>query len=310
MRALVVGAGGFAGQWLVRHLTEAGDGVVAMTHHPGDGEFPESVVRTEADVRDPSRIREIVHGARPEAVYYLAGVSAADERDREEAVIEVGVIGAINTLRACAGLEPRIRLVHVGSSHVYAAPADEQPLSEASLARPTTPYGAGKLAAESALLALGPALGVDVVAARPFNHAGPGQSRDFVIPGLAHQIAEVRRGRRQQVVAAGDLDVARDFTDVRDVVRAYRLMAVSERPGELYNVASGIATPVRTVIQMLADAAGLEFVPTRQAASHAREEPSAIAGDAGKLRSETGWQPQIPLATTLADVLSEYLHDD
>lgn len=305
MRALVVGAGGFAGQWLVRHLTEEGDGVVAMTHHPGDGEFPESVVRTEADVRDPSRIREIVHGARPEAVYYLAGVSAADERDREEAVIEVGVIGAINTLRACAGLEQRIRLVHVGSSHVYAAPADEQPLSEASLARPTTPYGAGKLAAESALLALGPALGVDVVAARPFNHAGPGQSRDFVIPALACQVAQIRDGRQPPTVTAGDPEAGRDFMDVRDVVRAYRLLATRGTAGEVYNVASGVATTVRDLVATLSRIAGLDDVVLERDPARLRSEARMLIGDASKLRRATGWRPEVDLVTTLADVLAD-----
>lgn len=306
MRALVIGADGFAGRWLLRHLAESNDEVTAAVGPRYRGAaLPAGVEPHPLDVRDADGVRSLVAKTLPEAIYYLAGVSQPGAREDAATAIGVSVVGAAHVLAAAAGLGGSPRLLHVGSSHVYGYPKDDRPISESAPLRPQGVYGAAKAATESMLLRLAPAVGVDVIGIRAFNHVGPGQAADFVVPSLAVRIAGVSGGERNPTIPVGNPDVRRDFTDVRDVVRAYRLLAERGRPGEVYNVASGRAVRIGDVVALLAEIADVEVEVAVDPTLVRPDDAAIVIGDAGKLRAETGWRPQIPLRHTLVDVLAE-----
>ena len=307
MRALVIGADGFAGRWLLRHLVASGDEVVAGVGPRFERQLPDQLVPHPIDVRDADAVTRLVQVAVPTVIYYLAGVSQAGRRDDVSAGIGVSVVGAGNVIGGAAKMNGRIRLIHVGSSHMYSSPLDNRPISEDVPVKPRGVYGAVKAAAEAMLLHLGPAVGVDVIAVRAFNHIGPGQDSAFVVPSFAKQVAQITRGEAEPVIRVGNPDVRRDFTDVRDVVRAYRMLAMQGVAGEAYNVASGVTISIAELVNHLKELAGIGAVIEADPSRSRSNEPPEIAGNADKLKRATGWRPTISLRVTLGDVLAELL---
>lgn len=298
MRALVVGADGFVGEHLVHHLREQGDTVVeglGPTGEAGDGRVP-------LDVRDADAVGRLVREAGPDAIYHLAAVAYGPDASRDLATaVDVTVGGTARVLEAAAALPTRPILLVTGSSEVYGAPSVDR-IDEAVPPHPVSLYGATKLAQEAVALTFGRVRGLRVVATRSFNHIGPGQRPPFAIPSFAHQLRSIAIGEAEPVLRVGNLDPARDFTDVRDVVRAYRLLVAGGHTGEPINVASGTGRPIRSLVDALVRASGLtvtiEVDPSRVRA----DDPPWIVGDAGRLRTLTGWQPAIPIERTLADI--------
>lgn len=313
MRVLVTGVSGFVGGHLVEHLTESGDQVVGLSSR---GRWPSGLAHLErlarierldlADVAE-SDFADLLRRKQPEAIYHLAAQanpqrSVADPRGTW--ALNLG--GTLNLLEAvrASGLTPRVVLV--GSGVCYGNPAPEHlPVSESCPLRPNNPYAASKAAADLLGVQHFLAHGTPIVMARPFNHAGPRQSDDYVLSSLARQVAEVEAGLRP-FVEHGNLAVVRDFTDVRDIVRAYRLLATSGRPGEIYNVGTGRDVPLSRMLDLLRSLA--------RAPVEARVDPSRfrpvdqplLLADASKLRSETGWEPRFSTERTLADMLDHW----
>jgi GDP-4-dehydro-6-deoxy-D-mannose reductase len=293
MKAAVTGSSGFVGRYLVSYLRARGDEVVTLDH------FGEPSV----DVTDPGRVRDVLRAARPDAVYHLAGLSHVGESwNAPETVFRVNTEGALNVLRASAdaGVE---RVLVVGSADEYGVvEPDDLPITEDAPVRPITPYGASKAAAD--ILALQSFLGdgLGTVRVRAFNHTGPGQPSTMLVPALAARVAAAERvGTRE--IRVGRLDVVRDLTDVRDVVRAYRLLVERGTPGDAYNVCSGRGVSVREIADVLlamSDTA-LELVVDPDLVRPV-DVPSLV-GSPAKVCSATGWQPEIPLEQTLHDVL-------
>lgn len=294
MRALITGAGGFVGEHLATHLREHGDEVL-LTDRSRDG----------LDILDAPALLDHLRATRPEVIYHLAGASdVGGSWKTPQITFRANAEGTLNVLWAAreAGAD---RILAVGSADVYGkVTPDELPLTERSPLRPVSPYAASKVAADTVAEQAWLGYSQHVVRARPFNHLGPGQVTRFVAPALAERIArnELDGARELRV---GNLTPRRDFTDVRDVVRAYRLMMVSGEAGEVYNVCSGTAIAVQDLaLQML------EMSTTPQ---ELVEDPELVRpvdipvllGDASKLEARTGWRPQIPLATTLADLLDD-----
>jgi GDP-4-dehydro-6-deoxy-D-mannose reductase len=291
VRALVTGGHGFVGRWLCEHLKASDDEVLAP--HADD-----------VDVTDLAAVRAHVAAARPDVVYHLAGLaSVAESWKHPDTALQVNAGGTLSVLDAVRAVDPVPRVLVVSSAEVYGSVLSEDlPIDEDRPLRPVTPYAASKAAAE--LLAVQAYLGsgVPVVRARPFNHIGPGQSPSFVVPALARRIAEaVRRG--ETTLTVGNLTARRDFTDVRDVVRAYRLLAVEGEPGEAYNVCSGRDVAVAELVDRLLDAAGVRLKLVTDPALMRPVDVPVLRGDARRLTARTGWQPEIPLEKTLADVL-------
>lgn len=299
MRALVIGADGFVGRWLVRHLAESGDdvaGVVGPNFRPPLDHAAE--IRA-VDVRDYAPVRQTVVSSRPDVIYFLAAVSQAGGRERIEDAARIGLIGAIHAITASAALDRPARVVHVSSSHVYGD--GDTPVTEDSATAPNSVYGAAKLASERALLALGPATEVKVVVARPFNHIGPGQGPGFVVPSLVARVRAIPPGTRGSI-RIGALDTVRDFTDVRDVVSAYRILATNGTPGEVYNVASGVGVSVNELVATLLELAGVEADLDPDPGLERERERRVMIGDASRLEA-LGWQRSHALRDTLAEVL-------
>lgn len=291
MRALVTGGTGFVGGWLQAHLSACGDDVVAV------GE--------EVEVSDAVAVREAVLAARPDAIYHLAArAHVGDSWDDPVATVEVNTLGTLHVLEAARALPSPPRVLLVSSAEVYGVVGpDDLPVVEDRLLRPVTPYAASKAAAEDLGVQAWLGYGVPVVRARAFNHAGPGQAPTFLVSALCRRVVEAERAGAAEIVV-GNLDPERDFTDVRDVVRAYRLLVENGAPGEAYNVCSGRSVAVRDIVARIIEISG--------AGLRLREDPEllrpvevpVLRGSNERLRSATGWSPEISLDDTLRDSLT------
>lgn len=290
MRVLVTGSKGFVGQWLIRHLDANGDEAVGLD--------------AEVDITDPPAIAKAITRAAPEAICHLAAqASVGASWSDQAATYTVNTVGAVNVLAAALACDARPLVLLVSSSEVYGRirPSDLPVREEAPFA-PVSPYAASKAAAELAGIQAWLGQGLEVVRARPFNHTGPGQRTDFVVPALAMQVAEaVASGA--DALYTGNLEPKRDITDVRDVVRAYRLLLERGEPGEAYNVCSGVSVSIREVAERLLRIAGLDLPVVVDEDRVRPVEIPELRGDPSKLQAATGWRSEIGLDQTLADVV-------
>jgi GDP-4-dehydro-6-deoxy-D-mannose reductase len=294
MRALVTGGRGFVGRHLVDHLHGCGDDVVVVDHADGG-----------VDVTDPAQIREVVADVAPDAVYHLAGWADVGASWSDPAgALHLNAVGTLNVLEASrhAGVA---RVLSVASAEVYGVvQEDELPVRETAPLRPTSPYAASKVAAEALAQQAFLGHGLGVLRVRPFNHIGPGQSEHFLAPAIAGRVARAERDG-DDTVAVGNLTPRRDLTDVRDVVRAYRLLVEQGEPGEVYNVCSGTDVAVQDVADALLARADRPLALEPDPALARPVDLPVLRGDPGRLRAATGWAPQIPLEQTLQDVLDD-----
>ena len=292
MRSFITGGYGFVGRWMVSLLESEGDDVRLLSKG--------------TDIRDlDSLVSELV-AYEPEAIYHFAGfthVGLSWEHPRD--AIEVNAIGALNVLEAARKCSNPPRILLPSSAEVYGAVEEaDLPLREASVIRPMTPYAVSKVTVEHLGLQAHMAYGLDVILVRPFNHAGPGQPSSFFVPALAERILDAQRVGASSV-AVGNLSSRRDLTDVRDVVRAYRMLIDSGEAGEIYNVCTGEDVSMAQVAGLMAEIAKAEigFVPDPSLMRPV--DVPVLRGDSQKLKMATGWAPRYSLRETLADVLDE-----
>jgi GDP-4-dehydro-6-deoxy-D-mannose reductase len=296
MRALITGGKGFVGQWLAAHLKDRGDEV--------------AVIDMETDVADGPAVRRVIGDVTPDAIYHLAAMTHVGESwENPSQVLRVNVLGTAEILAAARSLDTSPRVLVVSSAEVYGIVTPAQlPLGEDTPAQPASPYAASKLAAEAVALQAWRGFGQPVVIVRPFNHIGPGQSPNFFVPALAKRIVEARRSGARSL-PVGNLTTRRDFTDVRDVVTAYRLLIEQGESGAVYNVCSGRDVAMSEVAGNLLELAGANLTLETDPALLRPVDVPVLRGSAALLRSATGWEPRIPLATTLADVLTSWEAD-
>lgn len=295
MRALVIGASGFVGKHLVAHLRAQGDDVVAIDRASGG-----------PDICDPFGISAHVRAASADVVYHLAGQSDVGRSWTDViGTYRANVEGLVNVLTA-ARESGVARVVVALSADVYGrVEQHELPLAEDAPFRPISPYAASKAAADLVCVQAFLGHGLGVIRARPFTHIGPGQSPGFVASAIAARVAAAERDDLDSI-PIGTLTTRRDFTDVRDVVRAYRLLAQHGEPGQAYNICSGTDVQVQEIADRLV---GLARRPIRLVADPALSRPAdvpVLRGDPSKLAALTGWHAEIPLATTLADLLDDW----
>ena len=298
MRVLVTGATGFAGRWLIDELGSAGHDPVGTPS------------RADLDITDRAAVRQLVRAVAPDAVAHLAGLSygpdAAADPTRAFAVNEGGTRTVVE---AVVAERPGIPVLVSSTSEVYGSPsAEDLPLTESAPLRTTRPYGLSKLAGERAALEAGGLGGTPIVITRAFNHTGPGQRAVFVAPSLARRVLAARDSG-SRAVRVGNVDVERDFLDVRDVVRAYRLLLEGAASGavaggRIVNIASGRAVTVRQVLAMIALAAGVTVEPVVDPDLVRPDDLPIVVGDAGILKRLTGWRPRIELGRTLAELVA------
>lgn len=295
MRALITGGLGFVGHHLTDHLRAAGDEVVALDRHS----------EPSIDITDAAGTAAAIADAEPDAVYHLAGWADVGGSWKDpRTVLRVNGEGTLNVLEACreAGVQ---RVLAVASADVYGVVTeDELPLDEHAPLRPTSPYAASKLAADALAQQAFLGHGLGVIRVRPFNHLGPGQAEQFVASALAARIARAERDGAD-FITVGNLEARRDFTDVRDIVRAYRLLVERGAPGEVYNVCSGRDLAIQDLADQLVRLATrpIELRPDPDLMRPA--DLPVLRGDASKLAAATGWTPEIPIEQTLADLLDD-----
>jgi GDP-4-dehydro-6-deoxy-D-mannose reductase len=272
-----------------------------------------ATVRThQVDLLDRARVETLVHQVQPQWVFHLAALSSpAASWDDPAGTIATNAGLEANLLTALVKLDPMPRVVVVGSGDEYGRPAGRaRRLDEATPLRPLTPYGVSKVTQD--LLALQYHLSHDLPAIRmrPFNHAGPRQAPHFAIASFAQQIARIELGKQPPILKVGNLQARRDFTDVRDIVRAYLLAAEKGKPGDVYNVGSGTAPRLREVVDLLMGMTRvkikLEVDPERTRTAEA----DVYLCDAGRFQRLTGWRPQIRLQRMLRDTLDYWRHQE
>ncbi|MEW4566850.1 GDP-mannose 4,6-dehydratase [Tautonia sp. JC769] len=313
MRALITGITGFVGGHLAEHLLEQGDVVAGLS---ASGRWPDATAHLAEAVRletfdlladSVGSLARMLSRKRPEAIYHLAAQANPHASfDDPRATWDLNLGGTLTLLEAvrAAELDAKPRVVLVGSGVSYGNPGPEDlPVTERCPLRPNNPYAASKAAADLLGIQHWLSHGTPVVIARPFNHAGPRQEDRYVLSSFARQVAEVERGDRPRI-EVGNLQVVRDFTDVRDIVRAYRLLAESGKPGEVYNVGTGRDESLARLLDLLR---GLAECPVEVVVDPARVRPvdqPLLLADASKLRADTGWEPLRTSEQTLADMLT------
>ena len=257
------------------------------------------------DLRDADLTRRVLERYEPEIIFNLAGQSHVPRAFSAPAeTLITNVVGQINLFEGCrsVGIDPVI--VTVSSAEIYGTVnPDAVPIDESQPLKPNNPYASSKAAQDLYAGQYVASYGMNIVRMRPFNHVGPGQDDRFVVSSFARQIAEVEAGLAEPVVLVGNLEPIRDFLDVRDVVRAYEMVAASEHSGKIFNVASGRGTRIREMLDMLIENAS---VPIEVRTDPERLRPSEVPefrGDSTRLRTDTGWHPEIPLDQTVRDVL-------
>ena len=297
---LVTGATGFAGRHLVERLLQSHDSVHAWSHLtvPQPSGSGDRVRWQSVDITDRDAVERAFAAAQPSVVYHCAGLPhVAESWARAGRALRVNAYGTHVILASAARLATEPLVVIVSSALVY-RPAAEA-LSEEHPIGPVDPYGVSKLAQEMS------GRGARrTILARPFNHAGPGQSSSFVTSSFARQIAEIEAGRAEPILRVGNLDARRDITDVRDTVRAYETLASAGRTGQAYNVCSGIAYRVGDLLEQLLTKAR---VPVQVQQDPERMRPSdnpLVLGNPSKIAAETGWRAEMPIGTTLQDLLN------
>lgn len=307
MRVLITGASGFAGGWLVRACARAGDEVTALSRRgtvPDPGHAEAAVTGVAVDLRHGDAVRAAFAAAAPEVVYHLAALSSVGRSWTEPAqTLAENTASAVGVLEALRLEASGARMVWVSTCEVYGVPK-ALPLTEDAPVQPANPYAVSKAAGELLAAVYANAYRLDIIRARPFSHSGPGQLPIFLLSSLARQAAEGRRaGADRLEIVTGNPDTRRDFTDVRDVVRAYRLLA-SRAPAGVYNVSSGSSVSAADQVALLGEViAPVEIVhevdPSRVRATEVMD----LRGDHARLTAATGWTPEIPLRQTMSDAV-------
>ncbi|MCM2268565.1 MAG: GDP-mannose 4,6-dehydratase [Thermoanaerobaculia bacterium] len=310
-RVLITGITGFAGSHLADYV---------LAEHPGVEVFGTYRWRSpreniehlggrirllESDLGDVTALRATLERARPDAIFHLAAQSFVPTSWNAPAeTFHINVTGQIHLFEAirALGLDPVVQLA-CSSEEYGLVHKDETPITEENPLRPLSPYAVSKVAQDFLGYQYFKSYGLRAIRTRGFNHEGPRRGEVFVMSNFAKQIAAIEAGEHEAVIRVGNLDSVRDFTDVRDMVRAYWLAAEKGEPGEVYNIASGQGITIREMLDRLL---AMSRVAVRVETDPARLRPSdveVLLGDASKFRAATGWAPRIPLEQTLADSL-------
>ncbi len=309
--ALITGIAGFVARHLARYLIETTDAQVYGIRRECEDcqelerELAPRLRVFEANLMDAAKVREVVNEVRPDWVFHLAAQAsvASAWADPLDTLIN-NIAAQVNLLEAILAWGGRPRILVVCSNEEYGAVSpDELPIKETAPFRPPNPYAVSKVAQDMLGYQYHVGRGMQVIRVRPFNHTGPGQSDRFVAPAFARQIAEAEIGLRPPVLRVGNLDVERDFTDARDIVRGYYLAVLHGQPGEVYNLGSGRAVAIGHLLELLMAKSRVPLrVETDPGLFRPADVPRVVA-DCTKFQSLTGWKPEIPLEKTLSDLL-------
>lgn len=311
MRILITGISGFVGKYLAEYLRQViPDAKIHGTTFRGvPAEKVEGVQYHSIDLRERDRVNALIQEILPDRIFHLAAYSfVPDSFANPWETIENNTKSQLNLFEACRVAKIQPQIVVASSAAVYGpVRPDEVPLKETSPLRPTTPYGVSKITQDMLALQYTLTYNWHIVRARAFNHIGPGQIGDFVAPAFALQIARIEAGEQEPIIRVGDLSAKRDFTDVRDVVRAYHLMIEKGIAGEDYNIACGEAYSIQYILDELIRLSVHKGIHVEVDETRLRPSGTPILqGDYTKLREATGWMPEIPFEQTLLDILNDF----
>jgi GDP-4-dehydro-6-deoxy-D-mannose reductase len=304
-RILVTGIEGFAGGHLARHLASSGHAVFGLHWADAQPGLPAELHR--GDICDFDATRSLLERTKPDGIVHLAGISSvALSESHQMTTYEVNAMGTLKLLEAVRQLQIKCRIVLISSADVYGRSNVGRPLNEDLPSLPLSPYALSKHMTAEAGLFYHRAFGLDVVVLRPFSHTGPGQTTTFVFPKVADAISQIERGKKEPVIEMGNLQVLRDYTDVRDVVRAYLLALERCTAGETYNVTSGRPIMIKEGVDYLCSLARIPVQVRSSAAKFRPHDIPLLTGDPSKFAAATGWKPEIPFTKTLSDLLDYY----
>ncbi|NQV13059.1 MAG: GDP-mannose 4,6-dehydratase [Parcubacteria group bacterium] len=307
MKILITGVSGFVGGYLTEELSSSSEKIEIYGTYLSEGELANlgeqrsAVKLFKCNICEPEEVEKVIKEIQPEQIYHLAGIASPADKDKEK-VLTVNIDGTVNVLRACQELAKPVRILLASTGYVYGSADDQQPFTEESKLDAIGIYAESKLEMEKQALDF-LADDLEIVISRAFNHIGPKQTPDFVASAFAKQIAEIEAGINSPVIYVGNLEATRDFLDVIDVVKAYRLMMEKANSGEIYNVASGQAIKIAEILDKLLTLS-TKKISIEQDKDRLR--PSDLAysvGNYGRIQKELGWQPTIPFNQTLQNVL-------
>lgn len=308
MSTLVIGGGGFVGAYLIRRLLSSDDGSVHVTKLPSERvDITADGLRiSDMDIRRPDEIAGLLRRVRPERIYHLAGQSsAALSWEKPALTFEVNTIGAVNLLEAVreCKLSPRILLIGSGEEYGTNLPS-VAPIRETASTRPSNPYALSKLAQSIIGTIYHNAYSMQTIAVRAFNHVGPGQTESFVVADFCKQVAEIEHGLREPVLKVGNLSAVRDFTDVRDVVRAYTAIMEKGVAGRIYNVGGGAVCSIQELVERILSLAECKISIETEPAKMRPVDVPFISADITQLKKDTGYTAQFSLNETLLNTLN------
>lgn len=311
MRALITGITGFAGSHLAEFLLQEGVEVYGIARWRSRTEnidhIKDRLVIENADVRDGYSLERVVAKVWPRYIFHLAAQSYVPESwNSPLETLGTNVLGCANLLEAVrqTGVDCVIQIA--GSSEEYGlVKADEIPIKETNPLRPMSPYGVSKVAQDLLAQQYYKSFGIKTVVTRAFNHTGPRRGEVFVTSNFAKQIAEIEKRRdRESIVYVGDLEAVRDFTDVRDIVKAYWLAVTRCEPGEVYNICSGKGVLIHNVLRTLLSSARADAITKEDPSRMRPSDVHILIGNSSKFRELTGWKPEISFERTMEDLLN------
>lgn len=306
MKALIIGGAGFVGNYLMQYLTSNCGLQVAVTKMLHENILNENVEVFNLDILNKSDINALLYNIRPDYIFHLAAQSSVSLSWKNPGLtIDVNIKGAVNVLDAIRELYYKPRVLLIGSGEEYGhIRTEEVPITEETLTRPGNIYAATKACLNMIGNIYARAYDMDVMMVRAFNHIGPNQAPMFVVSDFCKQVAEIEKGLKEPIIRVGNLSAKRDFTDVRDVVRAYTLLIQMGCAGEIYNVGSGNAIEIQylldTILSLSSSKIEVQVDPNRLRPV----DVPIIEADTKKLYQCTGWKPEIPLLTTLTETLN------
>lgn len=307
MKALIIGAGGFVGSYLIDELAGSKGWEVCATKLPSES------IRTgcaceisDLNILNEDDVSKLISGTKPDFIFYLAAQSSvAVSWEKPALTVDVNVKGCVNLLEAVrkSGMKPRVILI--GSSEEYGYAAKKQAcLDESVVPEPGNIYALTKYTQNLLGQIYGRAYGMDIISVRAFNHIGPGQSPQFVVSDFCKQTAEIEAGLREPIIYVGNLSAQRDFTDVRDIVRAYGEIAVKGKSGVTYNVGSGNAVSISKILEIVLSLSLKEIRAETDTNKFRPVETPVIAADISKILGDTGWSPEYSIRDTIKDTLN------
>lgn len=303
MKYLITGIDGFAGKYLSKHLHSKNADVYGLHKHKAPDETNPKIY--ECDITDSKNVSYIINTINPDCIIHLAAqADVAASWDNVATTLNVNLMGTVNILEALRYQNKKtVKMLNVCSGDIYGK-VSQGSITETTPLSPQNPYAVSKAGVDYISAVYGKNLNIHVVTARAFNHSGPGQSPAFVISDFASQIAKIEKKQQEPVIKTGNLDSYRDFTDVRDIIKAYILLTEKGHAGEAYNIASGKLYKIKDILNILVSLSttDINIVTDQNKLRPADPNPAIISTE--KIFKDTGWKPEISLETTLSDTLN------